>query len=331
MIWLTWRQSRAQAAVIYAALAVMAAILAVTGPHLLHLQDTSASNFLNRVKGDGTVSTLYLVYSLTLVALPAVIGAFCGAPLVARELDAGTHRLVWNQSVTRTRWLAAKLGLTGLAAMAAVGLLSLALTWWAGPIDKAVGNTTSSAAPVGFFFPRLSPVVFDARGIAPIGYAAFAFALGVTIGVLTRRIVSAMALTLVGCAVTQIVESMWVRPLLFTPGQLTTVITPTSFMNSTTVNVNAPGAWITSTHIVNATGHPVAGVSLADWLKCMPAPGQTDDACFARLTSLGYRAQVSYQPDSRFWGFQWYETAIFLALAFALAGLCVWWVRRRLS
>jgi hypothetical protein len=328
MIWLTWRQSRAQAAVIYAVLAAMAAILAVTGPQLLHLYDTSGGDFLNRVEGNGTDSTLYIVGALTVLAAPAVIGAFWGAPLVARELDAGTHRLVWNQSVTRTRWLTAKLGLTGLAAMAAAGLLSLALTWWAGPIDTASDAATNSAAPVGFFFPRLSPVVFNARGIAPIGYAAFAFVLGVTIGVLTRRIVSAMALTLLGCAVTQIVESMWIRPLLFRPDHVTTVITPTNLMNDSTVSVHQPGAWITSTRIVDATGHPVTGVSLANWMKCMPAPGKIDNACFARVTNLGYRAQVSFQPGSRFWAFQWYETATFLALALALAGLCTWWVRR---
>jgi len=43
------------------------------------------------------------------------------------------------------------------------------------------------------------------------------------------------------------------------------------------------------------------------------------------------RQVVIYQPDSRFWAFQWYETAIYLALAAALAGFCIWWVRRRLS
>ena len=56
-----------------------------------------------------------------MLALPALIGLFWGAPLIARELEAGTHRLVWNQSVTRGRWLAVKLGLIGLAAAAATG------------------------------------------------------------------------------------------------------------------------------------------------------------------------------------------------------------------
>ena len=44
-----------------------------------------------------------------LLAVPGLIGIFWGAPLVTRELEERTDRLVWNQSVTRTRWLAVKL------------------------------------------------------------------------------------------------------------------------------------------------------------------------------------------------------------------------------
>ena len=40
---------------------------------------------------------------------------------------------------------------------------------------------------------------------------------------------------------------------------------------------------------------------------------------------------MTYQPASRYWAFQWYETAIFLGLAVILAGLCFWQIRRRRS
>jgi hypothetical protein len=45
------------------------------------------------------------------------------------------------------------------------------------------------------------------------------------------------------------------------------------------------------------------------------------------LASHGIREAVSYQPASRYWRFQATETAIYLALALALAGYCF----RRLS
>src|SRR4029453_7285318 len=78
-----------------------------------------------------------LAVTAVVLLLPALIGLFWGAPLLARELEAGTHRLVWNQSITRTRWLAVKLAVTGLAAMTAAGLGSLVVSWWANPIEKA--------------------------------------------------------------------------------------------------------------------------------------------------------------------------------------------------
>ena len=149
-----------------------------------------------------------------MLVLPALIGLFWGAPLLTRELEAGTHRLVWNQSVTRTRWLAVKLALTGLAAMTAAGLGSLAVSWWSSPIDKTAANV-----------PQMGPVVFAARGIVPIAYAAFAFALGVTVGMLVRRTLPAMAITLAVFVAVQFAMPLLVRPHLVPPTRSTIEIT----------------------------------------------------------------------------------------------------------
>ena len=75
--------------------------------------------------------------------------------------------------MTRKRWLLTKLAVVGAASMLAAGLMSWMLTWWASPIDTVNAS-------------RFSSLVFDTSYIAPIGYAAFAFALGVTAGVLWR-------------------------------------------------------------------------------------------------------------------------------------------------
>jgi ABC-type transport system involved in multi-copper enzyme maturation permease subunit len=71
---------------------------------------------------------LYLTIGATYLA-PALIGMFWGAPLVAREMEAGTFRLAWSQSVSRMRWLAVKLGVVGLAAVVTTGLLSSPSGW----------------------------------------------------------------------------------------------------------------------------------------------------------------------------------------------------------
>ena len=203
--------------------------------------------------------------------VPALIGIFWGAPLIAREFETGTHRLAWNQSVGRTRWTAVKLGLIGAAAVATAGLLSLMIGWWASPIDQAMalGNQFG----MGNHFPRLSPLVFAARGVAPLGYAAFAFALGVTAGVLIRKTVPAMAVTLAVFAAVQFLMPTFVRPHLIPPVQATAPFNANDnnelmiggLGSTITVvgNFSRPGAWILSNNTITRSGKVFTGPATA--------------------------------------------------------------------
>ncbi len=329
MTWLTWRQLRTQAAVVFSAVAVLAAVLAATGPSLAHRYRTDPAGFLADLTGTDTA--LYVLCLLAVLAFPFVIGLFWGAPLVTRELDAGTYKLAWTQSCTRTRWLLTKLGLGGLAAMAATGLLSLAVSWWSSPIDTAIAARRGLPGPGLLLFPRLSPEIFGERGIAPLGYAAFAFMLGVTIGFVTRRLLPAMALFLAAFAVVQIVMTGTVLPRLVPPAQEATTISAADLTfigrdGNVNVTVSQPGAWLTAEHTVNAAGQPVQPPS---WVaNCPLSSRRGSQACFGRLTRLGYRQVVSYQPASRFWALQREDTLIYLVLTVLLAGVCTWSVRR---
>ena len=97
--------------------------------------------------------------------------------------------------------------------MATAGLLSLMTGWWASPVYKAAAAARSDSLSIA----RLAPLLFGAQGIAPVGYAAFAFALGVTAGLLIRRTIPAMAVTLAGFASVQLAWANWVRPHLISP------------------------------------------------------------------------------------------------------------------
>jgi hypothetical protein len=354
MIWLTWRQFRASAAMMAAALAALTAILAVTGPGLADeyasgiaacsSQGGDCSDFLQNFFRDHRGA--FQAVTAVVLVVPALIGLFWGAPLIARELEAGTQRLVWNQSVTRTRWLAVKLGLVGLAAVTAAGLGSLAVDWWSNPLDKSAGDE----------FPRMEPLLFGTRGIVPIAYAAFAFALGVTVGMLVRRTVAAMAITLavfvaVQVAMPQLVRAHLIPPVVSTidpaPSQLTMfAFGPDGLQMSATPPYT--GAWVLSSHTVDASGNAVTRIPSNSSLSptsgpCAPpreppasaragnGPGEELAPCLAEVKRLGYRQQVTYQPASRFWRLQWYETGIFTALALGLAGFCFWWLRHRLA
>ncbi|MDN0197394.1 transporter [Streptomyces sp. S.PNR 29] len=335
MIWLTWRQFRTQAAVVFAALAALAATLAVTGPQLADLYKAAGSTLVDRIPSAD--QTLYYAGLMVVLAVPAAIGMFWGAPLIARELETGTHHLAWNQGVTRTRWLATKLGFGAAAAMTAAGLAALVVSWWSSPIDRAVNDGGATDT----YFSRLDPMAFAARGVVPVAHAAFAFVLGVALGLVIRRTLPAMAATPVLYAAVQIAVPMWVRPHLVTPDRTTVPIRtgiPISIQDESAkeivVHPDLPGAWLTSQQTLNAAGQPSSPPSsFADCLyggSDIPSL-QHVDRCIADLGAQGYRQQVTYQPASNFWALQWAETGLYLGLALVLTGFCAWWIRRRLT
>jgi ABC-type transport system involved in multi-copper enzyme maturation permease subunit len=342
VIWLTWRQFRTQFIAVFVLVAAACVWLAVTGPALARLArrnqdvyDLLTSN--DRLLFNGGIAVLAVA--------PAIIGIFWGAPLVARELETGTYRLAWNQSVTRTHWLATKLGFSVLATALAVGILTTAITWWAHPIDGATGSQHGSLAS------RLTPISFAMRGIVPVAYAVFALLLGTLVGLILGRSVPAMAVALAIYVLVQIAVPLWVRPHLV-PATTTTMVISRATLDGISSDGSGPftitthadrGDWILSNRTVDAHGRAAA---LPAWFSaCLPPPpgaGQPDakvavnpkgnlDACLARLTDEGYRQRVVYQPHSHFWPLQWAETGLYLAASALLAGLSFWWTRRRLS
>ena len=347
MSWLTWRQFRIQALVAGIVLAALAIIYCYTGPHLRHLYNSSgltgcgrhsdcqslAVTFMNNVKADGVYPALFFAGALILIVLPAIMGAFWGAPLVTRELETGTYRLAWNQDVTRTRWMAIKLGIVGLGAAALAGLFSLIFTWWAGPIDYAGGFPNNFG-----YFTRLSPLMFVARGLAPVGYALLAFAVGVIIGVMIRRTVPAMAITIAIVVAFQFLWPTFVRPHLLTPDRASAPVTLlglndmiVSHTGVVTVPINQPGtpqlsgAWVVSNTSLTPSGHAFV---LPQTSICAAGSITQCDAWIAghHLTQV-----VRYLPASDFWPLQWYETSVLLILAVGVGGAATWRVRRLLT
>jgi hypothetical protein len=358
VIRLTWRQFRTQAVVVAGLLAMIAIAMAITGPQLVHLYDISIVPC--QARGDCSLAisaflghdSLLQELGTVLVVVPGIIGVFWGAPLVARELETGTYKLTWTQSVTRRRWLAVKLGLVGMSSIAVAGLLSLMVTWWSSPLDRV------NAVPFA---------LFDERGIVPLGYAAFAFALGVTAGLLLRRTVPAMVATLVVFVGIREAVTYWVRPYLFAPLRISAPL-PAPSPNgpaSLAAELN-PRDWIVSDQTVNAAGHVIGQNGAISYgggrfgilfgpagdgrmmLKGVgvcpnqfpasagPAHNGQPSPAFQRavqecLTRLRVTEVVSYQPISRYWPLQWYELGIFVGLALLLAGFCFWWMRRRFA
>jgi hypothetical protein len=309
MIWLTWRQHRLHLAVAAALLLGIGSVFLVLRPILTaYLTDSGLATCVTLpdegcgrlITGmvDRIPSLLDLLPYLNL--LPALAGVFVGAPLVARELERGTQRLVWTQSTSRWRWFATKVGLLLVAAVV-VGIAFGSLTrWFIGPYVAGAAVSSVQRDVVGLV------------GLAPAAYAAFSFALGTAAGAVLRRTLPAMAATLVGFVAVRLGWEQW-RYTLLPPRHA--VVDPTA-----AVPVGpARHDWVLPVSPwVSPDGTRIGDDTLSSW--CGPAPTKTAfEAC---LTQHNVHEAIYWEPAARFWTFQWLDIAVFgtaalLLLAFA--------------
>ncbi|MBM2620037.1 ABC transporter permease subunit [Actinoplanes sp. LDG1-06] len=334
MIWLTWRQFRLQAWVAVALLAVVGIVLAITAPRVFDLYRSTGlsectggcddlADAFRLQASTSAASAAYVLGSAALLLAPPLIGVFWGAPLVSRELETGTHRLIWTQTISRGRWLAVKLAGIGLVAVLAAGLLSLLVTWTSGPFDRA-GD-----------FGRITPLLFSSRGVVPLGYAAVAFVLGVAVGMISRRVVVSMAVTLVLVALVQLAAPFGYRSHLVTPATGTGTFSEERAESlwidqgrNVTIKMEPleRGSWVLSNETVGPDGKTFTGPAPEDKCGRQGSP----DKCNAWLKAQNLSQKTEYVSSSAFWTLQWREFGLLLVVAGLLSAFCTWWVRRRL-
>lgn len=340
MIWVTWRQHRAEAAVGSAILVVVVAVLLAIGIDARHTANRLGLPACTRRGGDcsAALEALHAHYHWlppvtgTLIALPLLAGMFWGAPLLAREFEAGTQRLAWTQSVSRVRWLSTKLAIfLGVTAIAAVAL-GLIAAWAFAPVAPAFGT-------------RLGSGWFEIQGVVPAAYILFALAAGVAASALLRRTVPAMAVTLVVYTVARFPVHYLRRQLL--PARTHTVTFPLASIVRNLVSEKAsspypatglsPNDWIITTKVLGPPGRggddPLAAVQTL--CPNLPRPttggsGRVDD-CIAKVAGFNARLVTRYQPAARFWSLQAIESMIFVVLALALVATSILVVRRTRS
>jgi hypothetical protein len=332
MIWLTWRQHRKQALYTLIALAALTAVMLPTGLAMhsaftdsglaacLAKRGTAALIASNAPDCSDLVQQFQDKYSsltfvgVLFVILPVFVVIFFGAPLVAREVEQGTHRLVWTQGVSRGHWALVKFGLLGAVTLLVAAAYTSGMDWWARPLVANSG--------------RIGPIVFDIQGIAPIGYTLFAVAAGILAGTLWKKVLPAMGATVAGYVVVRVLVETLARPSYISP------LTASVPINSTEQINRGSGAWVYGNGIANAAGKIVMPNTT---IRCGAGGGNTSvsgavpsgtDPCDGGLVNqaLGsgpFSNVTRYQPESRFWEFQGIETGIFLALAAILIYLAV--------
>jgi hypothetical protein len=313
--YLVWRLHRNQLVWAGAALAALTAVLVITGVHMIDdyhraLADCAATNSCGDLsgqlfRGDGAI---FDVVNLTVV-VPLLFGLFWGAPLVAKEIEDGTQNLAWTQGVSRRRWLSVNLGWMLLAAALWAAALTALVSWWRTPENALDSRLTA----------------FDIQGIVPVAYAVFAVALGIAVGTLVRRVLPALAVTLGVFVGIRVAVANYLRPRFMAPIHVITSIVVPGPTGKIALPGVPPHAWLLNGGIVGPNGQldpPIPDACRLPLGKGFGVPGQC-------LAAHGLRQESIYQPISRFWPFQGYETAIFLALAVLAIGLTYWRVLRR--
>ena len=288
MVWLTWRQHRAQILVTAGFLVVMGIVLLVHGLAASGLPDEALGAHYHQ---------LYL-YLSWLPVVPLVAGLFWGAPLLARELERGTHRLAWTQSVSRLRWLTMKVGVLGLAVTVAGLALGVMVGAWLSTFDG-----TRYADRFG------DTALFGATGVLGGVWWLFAFVLGTAAGGVLRRTLPAFAVT-IAVFVLAMVGLFSARQDYAEPARVVVEGAET-----------LPATFVTGSAFLSPSG-----VETEEVPECADAGRETYLSC---VRDAGYRSVLFYQPADRYWRFQWTETGILVLASVLLAGPVVYRVARR--
>ncbi|MFF0147458.1 ABC-2 family transporter [Amycolatopsis sulphurea] len=196
MIWVAWRQQRAQVFVLLGLLvAGYVTVLLLRGA--MQSDVTALGGCLNEEWTSKACSSLVSAFKnswfglmtgaeTVVTALPVLLGMFCTAPLIAREIEHGTHLLAFTQSIGRTRWMLTKFAVAAVPAIAVLLLMQQGVSSW---LDLAGKFNPREAGPY-------QGTTFGTTSVAPLSYVLFCLSFGLMLGVLTRRSLVAMAGTL---------------------------------------------------------------------------------------------------------------------------------------
>ncbi|MFJ6431970.1 ABC transporter permease [Streptomyces sp. NPDC091416] len=235
-----------------------------------------------------------------MMVLPAAIGVFVAGPMIGRELESGTYRLAWSQSVSPTRWLLAKLTVPAAITVVAVPVLSAVYAWCrtSPDTDRVAWYDTSAYA---------------ATGTLPTASALLAIAIGALAALLVRRTLLAMSITAlaygaVALTLGAVRSSLW---------PVRTVITP---LNATPADLPGGTLFVGSGLMTGEQRLP------GETCYQDPVP-EVVDRCLADHHITGI--YTDFHPASHFWPLQLVATGIVLVLAAAAVALAFRVLRRR--
>jgi ABC-type transport system involved in multi-copper enzyme maturation permease subunit len=313
MTWLVWRQHRAAFWTIIAATVLCTAWIVYQRGQMMDFLDAygfPAKNLDNAEKEFSPYISAFTTITTGLTAIPVMLGVLLGAPLLAGDLESGTAKLVAAQSVSRNRWLATKLVLTGLVVTVTTVALSAVFGWWWSPIKNE---------PLDIEW--TSREFFNTTGPVPVALSLLSVFGGVLIGVILRRTLAAMVVTL---GFTVAVQAVW-GYFKLSLGDVVTV----------TRKSVSPGDPVVTFPEVPRTAHVLdtsyltGSGKLVDLNACTDAQtAQAAELCMKKADIVG--GSTDYIPISQMSGMQWYGASILFALTVGVVAVLFIWGRKRL-
>jgi len=322
LIWLTWRQQRFEAALAAAVIALGIGVLFLTRQAIV--ADINALGIPECLRGLGDNNTCSSAYQAfkdnfasqqtllgALTYLPTLVGVVLAAS-VAVEMEQGTYRLAWAQSVTRERWTLTRIGLPMLFGVATTGLVAVITSWWMQPANQVQG--------------ALRPGSFDVQGLLPPAYMLLAFAITVAAGVVLRHTVPAVGLGMVAGIGTHLAIQVWLRGDLVAPVSAVWTSGPAPYGARDWVVQGGSGA--TSYLYIDSAGRQFS-YEQVQAICGQVTDAQSKDGWSSCLQAHHLGELVRWQPPTRFWELQSIETALVVGAALALVLVTAWWLRSR--
>ena len=327
MGWVTWRQHRMTLAGVAVLFGAPALYLLLRGLQLHHAYAAVAACHPAASSGCQALAQAFsaahahgaIVTAGLLQVIPLLVGAFVGAPLLAREFETGTFRYAWTQGFGRARWTIAKLAPLAVTVTAAAAAFAALFTWYYQPIVNVGGDSDSNL---------LAPTIFDMHGVALPGWTLAAFAIGSLAGIVVRRVVPALFATLAVWTALAFLTGAFLRPHYQPP-----IVTTKPTIHGSVMLINqwwTQGGKPVSLADINRTLRPVDVQALTpqDFQPGPATPPNVGDPV-NYLINHGYTQHTSYQPASRFWTSQLIEGGWLLTLSLGLLATTVGLVRRR--
>jgi len=330
MIYATWRQCRGQIVWSLAVIFLLILTVAISGWFVQRSGESWVFGEICSRWYDGgggcRADTALTLTTLLALLLPFVSGMLVGVTTFSRDFEQGPENLDLRESTTRVRWYFLRILVVFVPVTLAMTLLGLVLGW-----THSLGRGATATDEMTSFslmeFPN-----FHTTGIVLGAYTFVAMVTGSAAALLVRNTVVAMVTTLLMFLIVPVALSAMVREHYSAPDIEVQPIdgraraaeyAPSPYQNLDSRWVIGAGFADTDGNMIDADYSVCRGSDTSDQRQ----QDREIDDCL-REQGIDHYA-LAYHPQSRYWQFQFIETAVMLLCSGLMVALALVGARGR--